>query len=77
MSNRTDFFQSQEMSPALPAATVSIFVDGMLCPSLEPIEIVRSGRPQFSRARLRYNPAANTEALSVSLEDIETLFSMG
>ncbi len=77
MSNRTDFFQSQLSSPALPAAAVSIFVDGILCTSLEPVEIVRSGWPQFSRARLRYNPAANAEASSVPLEEIETLFSMG
>jgi hypothetical protein len=77
MSNRTDFFQSQLSSPALPAAAVSIFVDGMLCSSLEPIEIVRSSWPQFSQARLRYNPAANTDASTVSLEAIETLFSMG
>lgn len=77
MSNCIDFIQSQLSSPALPATAVSIFVDGMLCPSLEPIEIVRDGRTQFGSARLRYNPAANTDASSVSLEDIETLFPMG
>jgi hypothetical protein len=77
MSNQTDFIQSQLSSPAIPAATVSIFVDGVLCTSLEPVEIVRSSWPQFSKARLRYNPAANTEACVVSLEDIETYFSMG
>ena len=77
MANRTDYYQPQQSSPALPAAAVSIFVDGILCPSLEPIEIVRSGRPQFSRARLRYNPAANAETSLVSLESVETLFSMG
>ncbi|KPL20744.1 MAG: hypothetical protein AMJ75_11285 [Phycisphaerae bacterium SM1_79] len=77
MSNRTDFFQSQQISPALPAAAVSIFVDGMLCPFLEPVEIVHSGWPQFSRARLRYNPAANTDGCVVPLEDIDTIFPMG
>jgi hypothetical protein len=77
MSNCTDVFQSQQMSPALPAATVSLFVDGMLCPSLEPVGIIRDGRPEFGRARLRYNPAANTEASWMSLENIETLFPMG
>ena len=77
MSNRIDFFQSQLSTPALPAAAVSIFVDGMLCSSLEPVEIVRSGWPQFSWARLRYNPATNTDAFSVSPADIETFFSMG
>jgi len=77
MSNCIDIIQSQLSSPAFPAAAVSIFVDGMLCPSLEPIEIVRGGWPQFGSARLRYNPAANAEASSVSLEEIETLFPMG
>jgi hypothetical protein len=77
MSNLIDFVQSQQMSSALSAAAVSIFVDGMLCPSLEILDIVRSGWPKFSRARLRYNPAANTEDCVVPQEDVETLFSMG
>jgi len=77
MSNRIDFYQSEQTSPAIPAASISIFVDGMLCPALESVEIVRSGWPQFSWARLRYNPAADTDGCLTSLEDIETLFSMG
>lgn len=58
MSNRIDFFQSEQTSLALPAASVSIFVDGLLSPNLEPIEIVRSEFPQFNWARFAYNPAA-------------------
>ena len=33
----------------------------MLCPSLEPVEIVRGDWPEFSLARLVYNPAAYAE----------------
>ena len=77
MSNRVDFFQSEQSTTALPAASVSIFVDGVLSVALEPIEIVRSGWPEFSRARMAYNPAAyDGDSLSLP-EDIETLFPMG
>ena len=58
MSNRIDFFQSSKTQPAIPAASVSIVIDGMLCPELEPVEIIRSGWPEFSLARLAFNPAA-------------------
>ena len=42
MSNRIDFFQSDQTQLALPGATVSILLDGSLCPCLELIEIVRN-----------------------------------
>jgi hypothetical protein len=77
MSNRVDFFQSQQTSLSLPAASVSIFIDGVLCPSLEPVEIVRDGWPEFSRAKLAYNSAADTSGDLVSPEEIETIFAMG
>ncbi len=77
MSNRTDFYQSAQTSPAIPAASVSIFVDGMLCPDLEPIEIIREGWPNFSRARLAYNPAAIAQVGITVVEDIEKEFAMG
>ncbi len=77
MSNRIDFFQSTQTRVALPGATVSILLGGALCPFLEPIEIVRSGWPDFSWARLAYNPAAYTSADLVAAEDIETELAMG
>ncbi|MBA7611767.1 hypothetical protein ES703_18996 [subsurface metagenome] len=77
MSNRIDFFQSAQTQLALPAATVSILLGGRLCPVLEPIEIVRSGWPEFSWARLAYNPAAYPGASLTAVEEIETLFAMG
>ena len=77
MTNRIDFFQSGRTQTALPAGTVSIFVDGQLCSVLEPVEIVRAGWPGFSRARLAYNPAALTGAKLESIEDAASQFATG
>jgi hypothetical protein len=77
MSNRIDFFQSDQTQLALPASSVSVLVDGVLCPALEPIEIVRAGWPEFSRARLAYNPAAYAGRSLIAVEEIEALFAMG
>lgn len=77
MSNRIDFFQSSQTQAALPVASVSIWIDGMLCPALEPIAIVRGDWPEFSRARLIYNPAAYADSGLTAAEEIEALFAMG
>ncbi|MHC4126416.1 MAG: hypothetical protein ACYSRR_08205 [Planctomycetota bacterium] len=77
MSNKIDFFQSSQTQAALPAASVSIVIDGMLCPELEPVEIIRGGWPEFSLARLSYNPAAYPDSGITSPEDIEVFFAMG
>ncbi|MHC4642762.1 MAG: hypothetical protein ACYS32_14050 [Planctomycetota bacterium] len=77
MSNRIDFFQSAQTQLALPAVSVSVLVGGRLCPFLEPIEIVRGGWPEFSWARLAYNPAAYDGTNLVAAEEIETILAMG
>ena len=77
MSNRIDFFQSDQTQLALPSAPVSILLDGSLCPVLEPIEIVRSGWPKFGWARLAYNPAAYPSTNLTAAEEIETELAMG
>lgn len=77
MSNRIDFFQSAQTQAAIPAASVSIVIDGMLCPELEPVEIVRGDWPEFSHARLSYNPAAYPDSGLTAAEDIEIFFAMG
>jgi len=77
MSNKIDFFQSQQRQLALPAASVSILVDGILCPDLELIEIVRSGRPEFGWAKLAYNPAAHTGTDVIAAEDFVNEFAAG
>jgi hypothetical protein len=77
MSNRIDFFQSEQKRLSLPVATVAVFVDGSLCQYLELIEIVRGGWPQFSYARLAYNPAVDTGSSLVGIEDIEAVLAVG
>jgi hypothetical protein len=77
MSNRIDFYQSAQTRLALPAASISILVDGTLCPVLEPVEIIRGGWPEFSWARLAYNAAAYPDSGLTAAEEIETLFAMG
>ncbi|HUU18709.1 MAG TPA: hypothetical protein VMW72_16285 [Sedimentisphaerales bacterium] len=77
MSNRIDFFQSAQTRLALPAASISILVDGTLCPALEPVEIIRGGWPEFSWARLAYNPAAYEGSGLTAAEEIEASFAMG
>ena len=77
MSNKIDFFQSQQMQLSLPAASVSILVDGILCPDLELTEIVRSGWPEFSWAKLAYNPAAHTDPDIKAAEDFVYEFAAG
>jgi hypothetical protein len=77
MSNRIDFFQSEQTQLALPAASISILLDGMLCSALELIELVRSGWPEFSWARFAYNPAAHPGSEFTPAEDVENAFGMG
>ena len=77
MSNRIDFFQSAQTKLAIPGATVSVLLDGVLCPDMVVTEIVRSDWPEFSWARLAYNPAAQQGASLIPAEQIETKFAMG
>jgi hypothetical protein len=77
MSNKTEFFLAEQKQLTIPAATTSILLDGRLCPFLELKTISRAGNPEFSRARLRYNPAGHPQAAIVRAEDIETILAMG
>lgn len=77
MSNTIDYFQSEQKQLSLPAAYVSVLVDGKLCPDLEVIEIVRSSRPEFGWAKLAYNPAAHTGADVKTAEDIVHEYTAG
>jgi hypothetical protein len=77
MSNRIDFFQSEQTQVTLPAATVSILLDGVLCPYLELIEIVRSDWPEFSWAKLAVNRAAYAGASFKPAEQLESQLAMG
>ncbi len=77
MSNRIDFFQSAQTQLTLPASAASILLDGALCPYLEVIEIVHSGWPEFSWARLAYNPAACSNVSLVDAETVDTKLAVG
>jgi hypothetical protein len=77
MSNTIDFFQSEQKQLSLPAASLSILVDGNLCPDLEVVEIVRSGWPEFGWAKLAYNPAAHTGVDVKATEEVVNEFAAG
>jgi hypothetical protein len=77
MSNTIDFFQSEQKQLSLSAASLSILVDGNLCPDLEVVEIVRSGWPEFAWAKLAYNPAAHTGVDVKAAEDVVNEFAAG
>ncbi len=77
MSNTIDLFHSDPKRLTLAAASVSVMVDGSICPYLEPVEIVRSGWPDFSWARLTYNPAACTGRSLRTVEDIGSELATG
>ncbi len=77
MTNTIDFFQPEFHQPALSAAAIAVFVDGTLCEDLEPVEIVRSGWPEFGWAKLAYNPAGRLDAVAIAAEQTEDRFAMG
>jgi hypothetical protein len=77
MSNRVDFFQSGQDQLALPCSSVSVFVEGSLCPYLKPLIIVRSGWPEFGWARLAYNQNACPDGEKLTIEDIEAILAAG
>ncbi len=77
MSNTIDFFQSEQTRLSLPAAHISVLVNGKLFPTLEVIEIVRSGWPEFGWAKLTYNPAAQTGVDVIDAEDVISEFAAG
>jgi len=76
MSNRVDFFQFSQTQLSLPACKISVFLEGSLCPFLEPIEMVQSDWPEFGWVRLVYNPAAYDEH-QTQAEDIEAILAPG
>jgi len=77
MSNRIDFYQAQQTKLAIPAGRAEVLIDGQLCPYLEVFKITRSPWPDFSSARLVYNPALNPDESIVSAEEIEAIIQAG
>lgn len=77
MTNTTEVFQPRYPSLALPATTARVYVDGVLCPDLEPLEIVRGSWPDFGSARFAHNPAISQSGDAISCGDCEDRFAMG
>ncbi len=77
MANAIELFQPEQPRLTVPAATTVVFVDGVPCEDLEPLEIVRGRWPEFGWARLAYHPATSPEADPMLLERIEDRFGMG
>lgn len=77
MTNRVDLFQPEKNELAIPAGGAFAFIEGGLCPYLEVIEIVQDGTGDYGLARLRYNPAVDTEGQRLSVEEIEGEIGIG
>jgi len=76
MSNRVDFFQAEQPQLTIPGAVTTVLLEGMLCPWLEVVEIIRSPWPDFSWARLSYNSAAYIGSEAADIENIERIVGM-
>jgi hypothetical protein len=62
MTDTTEVLSPEYASLALPAGTAAVFVEGVLCAELEPVEVVRGGWPDFGRATLRVTAAFGVTA---------------
>jgi hypothetical protein len=65
------------MQLTLPSASVLVLLDGVLYPYLEVLEIVRGDWPEFSLARLVYNPDGHIGDDLVAAEDVDAELSAG
>jgi hypothetical protein len=79
MSNRIDVYIPQNEALAVSAVGMEVELEGCLCPFLEPLELVRAEYPEFSWAKLRYNPAGwdAPDKSGPPAEELEALLGMG
>lgn len=77
MTNKAELFQPEYSRLTLPAATMMAFLEGAPCEDLEPIEVVRSGWPEFGWAQLACHAAAGQDSPEIALEDVEDRFAFG
>jgi len=77
MSNRIDFYTPPQSGTAIPAMAPSIFIENLLQPFLELIEIVQAGYPEFGSARFRYNEAACPDCTAGSDGYVDEILQMG
>jgi len=59
MGNTMEIFGPEYARLALPAGAVLVSLDGVPCDDIEPVELVRSGPPEYSWVRLAATPADN------------------
>jgi hypothetical protein len=76
MTNRIDFYIQNQDILALPAACVAVYLDGRHNCFLEPVEIIRSGWPEFGAAKLRYRLSSQAGDV-VPVERIEEMIGFG
>jgi len=77
MANAIELFTPEYERLAVPAAMMTVTIDGALCEDLAPVQIVRSSWPEFGWARLSYHPAGPSDPDRIDLERIEDRFAMG
>ncbi len=77
MTNRVDFYLTQERRLGVPAGRCVVLVDGVVCPYLSVKEIVRSCGPEYGWARLEYEPALWPDGEPVAVECIERIAGVG
>ena len=77
MSNRIDFFQPQQNELAIPASSVSVSLDGQLCPFLAVAQISLAANPDFACAKLIYHSTEDEQIQTGKTISIYQVFDNG
>jgi len=77
MFNIVDFFEPYESKLALPAARVVILLGGVPCERLHLKEILRSGWPNFSRAKFVFESVAAGDSVAAGMSLVREKVEMG
>jgi len=75
--NRVDLYQAERQELTLSAGGAFVFIEGLLFPYLEVVEITQGGLGEFGTARMTYNPAADSQGCSSAIEEVEGEIGMG
>lgn len=76
MTNRTEYFTGRGNTMSLPAASAAVYLDGVMSPYIEPVEIIRAGWPEFGSATLRFRLSSQV-GQTVPVEQIEQKAGFG
>jgi len=77
MSNRVDYTHTDDFSSAISAGQVCVMVDGRQCSYLEVKEISQGCYPDFSWARISYNPFLSRNAMEPDFAMVFDTVKMG